>query len=573
MEWIRARFTAFESFWIVGKLYWWESPERWEGYSLVIFMLIFLSLDSFMAVNQLKQQGNLMTSLVNLDVPRFWKSVFYYMIFSVSLAVIMAIWRYLEDKIRWHSRKSLTHIYLQKYFADMNFYRLNVFNAEIDNPDQRIAEDIKDFCHRSVTVFRQFTRSFLNLFGFILLLWNVSKLLVIVISIYSVGGLLITVFGFGSILIPIKKEFLKREADFRFSLVRVKENCESIAFYNGFEREYEQLKGIFNKALDVYNQVINWERNLDIFQNLYDYLTWVLPALFIGPRILRGEPGIEVGDLQKALGAFRRVFNSLNVIIRRFEYLTDFMAGIERLESFAKALEEKREQVLDQTPRITMIEESQLSFKQITLQTPNYQRTLVKDLSLQVPSSQGLLIVGVSGCGKSSILRAIAGLWDSGTGIIYRPPLEEILFLPQRPYLILGSLREQLLYPRTDLNIPDRQIYQVLNQVNLPNLAEKLDNLDRIEDWHSILSMGEQQRLAFARLLLTQPRYAMLDEATSALDIHNEQILYKHLEALSTTYISVGHRPTLLHYHHQVLEVMNDETWRLRSVQDYQFKD
>jgi putative ATP-binding cassette transporter len=182
-----------------------------------------------------------------------------------------------------------------------------------------------------------------------------------------------------------------------------------------------------------------------------------------------------------------------------------------------------------------------------------------------------LLIVGVSGCGKSSILRAIAGLWNSGSGAIHRPKLGEILFLPQRPYMILGSLRDQLLYPSTNLNISDREIYRVLKQVNLPELAERFGGLDAIEDWDHVLSMGEQQRVAFARLLLTQPRYAILDEATSALDVKNEQSLYNHLQKLSTIYLSVGHRPTLLQYHHKVLEVHNDETWRVISAQNYNF--
>ncbi|NEP43625.1 MAG: ATP-binding cassette domain-containing protein, partial [Okeania sp. SIO2H7] len=248
-----------------------------------------------------------------------------------------------------------------------------------------------------------------------------------------------------------------------------------------------------------------------------------------------------------------------------------FIAGIERLESFVKVLEEPKASPVEGSTIIDTVEDSRLSLQHLTLQTPNYQRTLVKNVSIELQPGEGLLIVGVSGSGKSSILRAIAGLWNSGTGTIYRPKLEEILFLPQHPYMILGSLRDQLLYPRTDLNISDEIIYRVLNQVNLPKLAEIFGGLDTVEDWENMLSMGEQQRVAFARLLLTQPRYAILDEATSALDVQNEQSLYQHLQSLSTTYVSVGHRPTLLQYHHQVLEVMGDETWRVTSAQDYKF--
>ncbi|NEN88621.1 MAG: ABC transporter ATP-binding protein/permease [Okeania sp. SIO3H1] len=571
MKNIKLNFSIFQRFWAIGKLYWWESPEKWRAIGLFILLLCLLSLDSTIGVNQLKQQGELISALVDTDSERFWKSAFFYIGASVVLAVNVATWQYVEDKIRLYSRGWLTKFYLDKYFQNDCFYKINTLYREIDNPDQRIAEDIASFCHRSVTLFRQFTLAIFNLFAFGILLWEKSKLLVLILVIYSVGGMLITTIGFGKILIPIKKEQLKREANFRFGLVRIRENAESIAFYNGGNREFSYIKQVFAPVLSIYNKVITWERNLDIFQNIYNYITWMLPALVIGPRILAGEPGLEVGAIQEANGAFGRVFRSLNIIVRMFEFLTSFIAGIERLESFVKVLEEPKASPVEGSQTIDTVEESRLSLQHLTLQTPNYQRTLVKNVSIELQPGEGLLIVGVSGSGKSSILRAIAGLWNSGTGTIYRPKLEEILFLPQHPYMILGSLRDQLLYPRTDLNISDEIIYRVLNQVNLPKLAEIFGGLDTVEDWDRVLSMGEQQRVAFARLLLTQPRYAILDEATSALDVQNEQSLYQHLQSLSTTYISVGHRPTLLQYHHQVLEVMGDETWRVSSAQDYKF--
>lgn len=571
MKNIKLDFSVFQSFWKIGKLYWWDSPERWRAIGLLTLLLCFLSLDSTIGVNQLKQQGELISALVKLDGARFWQSAFFYIGASILLALTVATWQYIEDKIRLYSREWLTKYYLDKYFQNDCFYKINTFYPEIDNPDQRIAEDIASFCHRSVSLFRQFTLAIINLVAFGILLWEKSKLLVLILVIYSVGGMLITTIGFGKILIPIKKEQLKREANFRFSLVRIRENSESIAFYSGGDREFTYIQQLFAPVLSIYNKLITWERNLDIFQNIYSYITWMLPALIIGPRILAGEPGLEVGALQEASGAFGRVFKSLNIIVRMFEFLTSFMAGTERLESFVKVLEEPKVSSVESSTTINTVEDSRLSLQHLTLHTPKYERTLVKNVSIELQPGEGLLIVGVSGGGKSSILRAVAGLWNSGTGTIYRPQLEEILFLPQRPYLILGSLRDQLLYPRTDLNLSDEEIYRVLEQVNLPKLAERFGGLDAIEDWDNMLSMGEQQRVAFARLLLTKPSYVILDEATSALDVQNEQSLYQHLQTLSTTYISVGHRPTLLQYHDQVLEVIGDETWRVSSPQDYKF--
>ena len=196
----------------------------------------------------------------------------------------------------------------------------------------------------------------------------------------------------------------------------------------------------------------------------------------------------------------------------------------------------------------------------------------MRELSLAVEAGQGLMVVGASGCGKSSLLRAIVGLWDSGSGKILRPHSDEIMFLPQQPYMLLGSLRSQLLYPRQERQVGDQELLALLERVNLPDLAERSGGLDAELDWEKTLSMGEQQRLAFARLLLTQPRYAILDEATSALDLANERWLYQQLMDGQTTLISVGHRSTLLAYHSQVLELDGNGGWQAHVAQGYRFE-
>ena len=304
-----------------------------------------------------------------------------------------------------------------------------------------------------------------------------------------------------------------------------------------------------------------------MFTNTYEFLPYIIPALIIGPSILSGN--LEVGKLQESTGAFLRVFFSLNVIVSSFSSLTSFAAGINRLYSFEEYLSQP--QSVAQTNGYQLIEtvnKQNLSIANLTLQTPNYQRTLIKNLSLSLQPGQGLLIMGASGCGKSSLLRAIAGLWSSGSGTITRPDLDDMLFLPQRPYMILGTLREQLLYPKANLDIDDAELEKVLKLVNLPDLTTRFGGLDIEKDWGDVLSLGEQQRVAFARILLTKPAYAVLDEATSALDINNEESLYAHLKTTGTTYISVGHRPTLVKYHDLLLEVLEDQVWELKPIKN-----
>ncbi|OYD86754.1 ABC transporter, partial [Nostoc sp. 'Peltigera membranacea cyanobiont' 213] len=241
---------------------------------------------------------------------------------------------------------------------------------------------------------------------------------------------------------------------------------------------------------------------------------------------------------------------------------------VERLSEFSDALEEVTKQP-ENISTIKTIEENHLAFEHVTLQTPNYEQVIVEDLSLSVQPGEGLLIVGPSGRGKSSLLRAIAGLWNAGTGRLVRPPLEEVLFLPQRPYIILGTLREQLLYPNTNRQVTDAELKEVLQQVNLQNLLSRVDGFDTEVPWENILSLGEQQRLAFARLLVTSPSFTILDEATSALDFKNEGSLYQKLQSTKTTFISVGHRESLFDYHQWVLELAQDSSWQLVTVQDY----
>ncbi|MBE9159541.1 ABC transporter ATP-binding protein/permease [Nodosilinea sp. LEGE 06152] len=611
----RFNLTGFRRFWAIAKSYWF-GDEKWKAGGLLLLIAVFLLGYTGLSVVLNNKRGVLISALSAKDEARFWETVLVFIGVLVAYAPLLAGYDYLQKRLGLEWRRWLTGRFVGDYFRDRAFYDIQQFQPDIDNPDQRIAEDVKNFTQQSLALLLVVVSSVLQVIAFSSVLWGISKSLVGFLVLYAVVGTLVTVLVFGQPLVRLNFEQLKREANFRFSLVRIRENAEAIAFYRGEAQEANQVNNRFMAAFENFKRLIIWELNLNVLTNAYEFIPFVLPAIVVAPAVFAGD--LEVGKVSEAQGAFVRVFFSLNVVVARFSELTSFGAGIDRLYGFAGALNhaeiepakpaatkdamqteaastassepkntepkntepestepestepestelEGAEPGIADQPKIAIATADSLALEGFTLQTPNYQRTLVENLSIAVPDQSGLLIVGPSGCGKSSLLRAIAGLWHSGSGTIHRPDLDDILFLPQKPYMILGSLRDQLLYPHTHQDVDDAALQAALATVNLADLADRFGGFDTVEEWGDVLSLGEQQRLTFARILLNQPKFAILDEATSALDLANEAKLYDHLRHTGTTFVSVGHRESLHDYHQTTLELNEDHTWRLKS--------
>ena len=563
----RINFRVFKRFWAIAKLYWF-GEEKKGAITLIIISLFFIIAYTLLSVIINAETGNIISSLSEKNEPRFWQAIVTYIAVLLFYVPVFAGSGYVQYKLSNYWRRYLTNHFLNRYFSNRSFYNLGNFKTNIDNPDQRISEDIKSFTLDSLAFFLVLTVSVLQVIAFSGVLWSISPPLVACLTIYVILGPVIVVGFFGKKLVKLNFKQIQKEANFRFGLVRVRENSESIAFYRGERQELNQVESKFKQVFANFNLLILWrELYLSLFTNPYKFIPYILPAIIIAPSVFSGQ--FEVGKVTEAQGAFLQIFLYLNVFVDKFQDLTNLTASVNRLYYFEQYLEKsKKPSDLQQTrPNIhTIVANNRLAFKQLTLQTPNYQRTLIKNLSVELPPSRGLIIMGFSGCGKSSLLRAIAGLWNSGTGVIVRPSLDKMLFLPQRPYMILGTLRNQLTYPQANPQVADEFIYQVLHQVNLPDLAERFGGLNVEEDWADVLSLGEQQRLAFARILVNKPKYAILDEATSALDVQNEKSLYCHLQKMKTTYISVGHRPTLIEYHHTLLRIVDENKWEIKHL-------
>ncbi len=562
---MRRKRQVWQRFWRVAHPYW-VSGERQGAIALLVFVVVLSAASSGFVVLETLQRGEVISSLVSRNLNRFWQALLLFLMIVLITVPVLALKSYVQAKLALYWRRWLTDRFLNQYFADQTFYHISN-HPEIDNPDQRIAEDIDNFTKQSLLFLGLVVDSSLQIVGFAGILWSISPTLMAILMSYVFAGTVLTSLVFGRVLIGINFEQLKREADFRYGLARVRENAEAIAFYQGEAQEFKHLQQRFLAAFHNFSRLIRWQLSLTVFQNGYQYLTFLLPFILLAPRIFTGE--LEVGAVTQSQAAFERLGAIFGIVIMQFDKLSAFGAGVNRLNRFAEVMHQLTQK--GTTPTIETILGTDLSIHQLTLIAPSG-KPLLKNLSVTVATGQSLLITGASGLGKTSLLRAIAGLWQLGLGTIARPARSELLFLPQRPYLIPGSLRQQLLYPHHQEQLDESQLMQVLQQVNLLDIAYRFGGLDGIADWSVVLSGGEQQRLAFARLLLTQPQYVLLDEATSALDEENEKRLYQLLQTLSFSVISVGHRLTLVPYHQQVLQLTGEGAWKLMSAEQYKLE-
>jgi vitamin B12/bleomycin/antimicrobial peptide transport system ATP-binding/permease protein len=544
----------------------WSSEDRWAARGLLL-AVVLLTLGMVYLTVLLNQWNNAFYSALQDKNLAAFRGQLFRVTWLIAIFIVLAVYQvYLNQmlEIRW--RRWLTDRYLRAWLADGAYYRMQLQTSETDNPDQRIAEDVHLLAAHTLGLFTGGLRAVVTLVTFVAILWGLSGTLIVPVGefsislpgymvwvavLYAIAGTWVTDW-LGRPLVRLNFDRQRYEADFRFSLVRFRENTEGVALYRGEADEFRGFRERFEDVVRNWWGIMRRQKRMTYFTSGYGLGAWIVPSIVAAPRYFRGELGL--GGLMQTSQAFQQVQDALSFFVQSYKEIAAWCAVVERLAGFERALERVRLQSAS-GGGVRRVEggASHLTVEGVDLYRPNGQ-PLMADINLLFLRGDTVLLGGASGSGKSTLIRAIAGIWPFGRGEIRAARDARILFLPQRPYLPIGRLRDVVSYPMPAGGVDDGTLREALEVVELTELAGRLDETAH---WALQLSPGEQQRIAFARALVQKPDWLFLDEATSAVDEAAEARLYRLVrERLAeTTVFSIGHRATLRPFHARRLMV------------------
>ena len=551
-----------------GKQFWmfaggYLSPKRSIKPLLFFVLIVTLTLFSVrLSLVHSTWYNNMYTALQEFNQTVFWEQMILFCFiagFSVAAALISY---YLNQRFSINWIEWLNTELLEKWMDKRAYYKSQYMGNNLDNPDQRIQQDIQSYVKTTLSLSTGVIDAVTSMISYTILLWGLAgpmtllgieipRAMVYLVFAYVIFTTLIA-FWLGKPLIRLNFANEKLNANYRYSLIRVKEYAESIAFYAGEKVEKSRLYKQFRAVIDNMWDIVFRALKFSGFNLVVSQISVVFPLLIQVGRYF--EKQIKLGDLMQTLQVFGKLHSNLSFFRNTYDSFAEYKATLDRLTGFHYSVEAAQKQSkTDITDHPTDV-----IFQHLSVKSP-MGKILIKDLNLTLTQGNSLLIQGQSGVGKTTLLRTIAGLWSYAEGKIFCPQ-HNTLFLSQRPYLPQGNLLTALYYPNITENVDLAKITRVLEQVQLAHLQ---DRLEQEQDWSRILSLGEQQRLAFARLLLHKPKVAFLDEASASLDEGMEHAMYRLIreELPNTTIISVGHRSTLVPLHQQQLELHTDGSW------------
>jgi vitamin B12/bleomycin/antimicrobial peptide transport system ATP-binding/permease protein len=548
-----------KAFWALTKPYW-VSEQRAKGLTLLATVIGLALMAVYMEVQFTNWNNDFYNTLQDKDQAEFFRQLGKFALLAFTWIIIVVYQRYFQQMLLIEWRAWLTDRFLAGWMRDQAHYRMQLLArdgaqpAAVDNPDQRIAEDLRLFVEYTLSLSLGLLSAVVTLVTFITILWALSGAftlfgvqipgyMVWAALLYAIVGTVLTHLV-GRPLIGLDFNQQRFEADFRFSLVRLRENSEGVALYRGEREELAGFRQRFEAVIGNWWKVMLKTKQLTWLTSFYGQLAIIFPMVVAAPRFFAGE--VPLGHVFQTMSAFGQVQGALSWFITAYRDFALWKATVNRLVGFTDALSEAHAQA--GKPVGERVEEGEtLSLEQISLQLPQG-NVLLADTSLAIRPHESVLVTGPSGSGKSTLLRAIAGIWPYWKGRIRLPRGAKLLFLPQKPYLPIGSLKRAATYPDDPANFADDQVLATLGAVGLPHLKEKLE---KSEHWGQVLSGGEQQRLAFARALLNKPDWLFLDEATASLPEADQDRLYRLLKERlpGTTLVSIGHRDSLAAHH------------------------
>jgi putative ATP-binding cassette transporter len=562
-------FATLATVWRIALPYF-RSEDKWAGRGLLAAVIVIeLSLVAIdVLINQ--WQNRFYSALQVFDWETFVREIWIFVGLAFTFVGLAVYQLYLNQwlQIRW--RQWLTTHYLGEWLDGATHYRMQLKGDAADNPDQRITEDVKNFVEQTLTIGLGLLSSIVTLLSFVIILWGLSNAAplrifgadVVIPGYLCWGALIYAIFGtalthwIGAPLVNLNFEQQRYEADFRFNLVRVRENSEQIALLKGEAAEQGRLLDRFALVVGNWYAIMSRTKRITAFTSSYQQAAVIVPYVLVAPAYFAKK--IQLGDMMQTGSAFGSVQRALSFFVTAYRSIAEWRSVVARLDGFEMSVSSAAN-LAEHEPTISLNRSSgggAITLEQLLVKLPNG-KPLVSADAFAISPSERVLVTGPSGSGKSTLFRAVAGIWPFGTGSIAVPGQAKLMMLPQRPYFPVGPLGDAVVYPADRGTFAPAQIKDALLAVGLPKLAERLDEEAH---WNRMLSLGEQQRLGLARALLHVPDFLFLDEATASLDEPSEAQLYRLLEQNlpATTVVSIGHRSTLEAFHTRNVRLVRD---------------